>query len=437
MSLSNIPARAALLESPATQAWLSQFAVGDQELAGKLVEAIRVVSRSEFARELKALIRRTYGDSSGRVALYAEREIPRRLGVPHRLFKESSKKVKRAFGAGPLPVKPVPIYSGEVGSEGPVAQLITEICRSNRQKYLNHPGPEQIRRKHVRHFVVVTDLVGSGGHARKYLDAAWRVRSVRSWASLHLMTFDVLAFAATKKGGDNVRQHSCAPRLLYVLPCPTIQSEFRGVEKRKIRTLCRQYDPVLRRKEESFGYGGSGALLVFAHGAPNNVPRMLFETSKTWKPLFPRRVAGDIVDTDNLETPISFAGVRRQLLRMRFATLVKGTWLEALAEESRLRFLVLLALGKWPRTDEALAYRTRLTMVEVPRICNELEHYGWIDGNRRLTDAGQSELRFAQKDARRKSAVESSEVAKREKAPYYPKSLRPPKKESSGNRTSM
>jgi hypothetical protein len=179
-----------LTEQP-TLAWLAQFRLEDQPLAAALISRLVLVSHDEFATNLKALLTTRFDNAGGPVGLYAERELPMRLGVPHRLFKEARKRVRRATGLGPQPVRPTRAYDPEVGSEGIVAWLITELCRSFPDRFFNHPGPNEIRRKKIRRFVVVTDMVGSGRRARTYLEAAWRVRSVRSWWSWHLFQFEV------------------------------------------------------------------------------------------------------------------------------------------------------------------------------------------------------------------------------------------------------
>lgn len=108
------------------------------------------------------------------------------------------------MGVGPQPIQPTRAYDPEVGSEGLIAQLITELCRLPRSPFLNHPGPDEIRKRKVRRFIVLTDLIGSGRRARDYLEAAWQVRSVRSWSSLRLLRFEVLAYATTDHGRRRV-----------------------------------------------------------------------------------------------------------------------------------------------------------------------------------------------------------------------------------------
>src|SRR5690349_15466720 len=97
---------ATFLKSATTQAWLSQFDPSDQQTAKAMLEEMLLVSRDEFAERLRSAILRRLDAESGPVGIYVERELPARKGVPHRLFKESSRRPKRAFGIGPTPVAP-------------------------------------------------------------------------------------------------------------------------------------------------------------------------------------------------------------------------------------------------------------------------------------------------------------------------------------------
>ncbi|MGN2389591.1 phosphoribosyltransferase-like protein [Pseudomonas syringae] len=296
-----------IARDPRANAWLEQFNLGDRSRARKLLEAFAFVSRDDFLNQMRALLLREAEAAQGSVALYAERELRHRLGKPNRLFKESRRIIKRATGAkGPDAVKPTKAYDPSVGSEGIVAQMISQLCQEYPTKFLNHPGPEQIRRKRARAFWVVTDLIGSGDRASSYLEAAWLVRSVRSWWSGKLMRFAVMAYSATEPGERSVARHPSRPVIHVVLPCPTIDNSFSLKEAEQMKMLCTTYDPTDGEPGQgpwfwrgpSLGYGNTGALLVFAHGAPNNVPLMFHKASKdkkeSWTPLFPARVSAGI-----------------------------------------------------------------------------------------------------------------------------------------------
>ena len=280
----------AFLKAEPTLAWLGQFAPEDQSTAVALLRAMKLVSRDAFAEGLRALLLARLSEGNLPIGVYVEREVRHRHGVPFRLFKESRTKVRRAFGIGPPPVQPTKAYDANVGSEGLVAQLVSEVCRAHPKKIYNHPGPDVIRKHRIRRFVLVTDFIGSGKRARTYLHAAWRVRSVRSWWSGRAskgLSFEVVAYAATLTGRAVVEGHPSRPEVHTVVGCPTLDTEFSAND---VRNLCEKYSPVPPSVMPPTGYAHGGALIAFAHGVPNNAPLILHKRGNRWAPLFPARI---------------------------------------------------------------------------------------------------------------------------------------------------
>jgi len=410
-----------LADSKEAISWLARFqGEDDRAHAIELINSILQVSYNDFMNELASLILARSEAVGGPVALYAEREVRARLGVPNRLFRESRGKPRRASGGSVHPVSPTRAYAPEVGSEGLVAQLITELCRQYPKVFINHPGPDRIRKLRVRAFFLITDVIGSGEQAGKYLEAAWRVHSVRSWHSLGLLRFEVLAYSATSIGEKYVTNHACHPAVYYVQPCPTIDTSFTRDAAKQIKALCVKYDPVDHDPSEALGHGGIGALLVFAHGAPNNSPRMLHKKGTGWIPLFPARVTASVRAGFKRDT--SLEGIVAGLKRMKQTRLSKSLWLIAAHPNARLLLLAMAALTKGPRFDEALARKTRLTIPEIKKLIDHAHSLGWIDERRRVTDEGYRQLEYAKSWRPRKSAIvfDINEF-------YYPQQLRAPR----------
>jgi hypothetical protein len=409
------------MTSEPTLAWLGQFDPDDQAAAQAMLQNMMLVSRDAFADGLRKLILHRLAAGEEPVGLYAEREVRHHKGIPNRLFKETKKKVKRAFGAGPAPVEATKTYRPEVGSEGLVAQIVTELCRERRGVLVSHPGPDAIRKYKIRRFIVLTDFIGSGKRVRDYLEAAWRVRSVRSWWSSRQRTglsFEVIAYTATPAGRRLVEEHPCEPVVSVVAGSPTIDTlpdELRV----SVRGICIRYDPVDHDPIESLGFAGGGALIAFAHGVPNNAPRILHKRSSRWAPLFPARVtAGSRAHFADRRDP---QAVVERLIRLRQRRLAAGPWLQGASAQARGLFLTLAALGRGPRFDEVLSRKTGLTVLEVQRWVSFAVEQGWVNSQRRLTDRGQAELAQAREGAKRKISLQP----KREEL-YYPSSLREP-----------
>lgn len=416
-----VAGNASFLKSEPTLAWLGQFAPEDQSAAAELLRAMTLVSRDQFNERLRQTILQAVSDGDLPVGLYVERELRHRKGVPHRLFKETKGKVKRAFGVGPPPIKPTKAYDADVGSEGLVAQIVSELCREFPNKCFNHPGPDQIRKKAIRRFIVVTDYIGSGKRAWTYLEAAWRVRSVRSWWSARAKTglsFEVIAYAASPDGRKRVEGHPSQPKVRVSISCPTIKSAFGDAKRLEIRALCIKYAPI--KDADALGFGAVGALIAFAHGVPNNAPIILFKRSATWTPLFPARTTSatrlEFAANDN-EAEV----IRERLLAMRQKRLANSSWIGTAKPHAKAVLMVMAALSQRPRHIEAVSSRTGLAIIEVELALRRALSHGWIDGRNRLTDDGHEQLAHT-----RKKGKAISPLPKEPEEFYYPTALRAP-----------
>src|SRR5690606_37235454 len=121
----------------------------------------------------------------------------------------------------------------------------------------------------------------SGRRSWLYLEAAWRVASVRSWWSRRAskgMSFEVITYTSTSAGLNFVRSHASSPRVWQVTGCPTIGNSFNYAERNDIKKLCRNRNPD--KSFPALGFNDTGALIAFAHGAPNNCPACLFKSGK-------------------------------------------------------------------------------------------------------------------------------------------------------------
>lgn len=418
-----MPGNKRFIESTHTQAWLSQFDPDSQRFMIAMLKAMRLVSRDMFAEALRARLLQAAEGTSGLVGLYVEREMPPRGGPPSPLFSQSAMRPRRATGLGPRPIEPDERQPGDVGSEGIVAQLVSELCREMPQSFVSHPGPDKIRSQNspVRKFILVTDLIGSGQRAERYLDAAWNVFSVKSWWSnrrVKGLTFEVVAYAATEVGLDRVRSHRLQPRVRLVAHCPTIETSFNEDVADAIKRVCVKYNPRAV-SANPLGYKGTGALIAFAHGAPNNCPRILHAHSNAWAPLFVRRVTAQARAEFNEK--LDPEQIQQRLVDMRHRRLSEG-YVWAKAPKGTLEtYLVLAALSHRPRRIDVVARRTGLTLLEVETIIRKAETHGWLDSEYRLTDTGQAHLRAAKKKRRRVPSTSNDSTNL-----YYPSTLRVP-----------
>lgn len=407
-------------------AWLAQFAPQDRGNAARLLAAVRDVSGDEFRDSMTELLTARIAAVPGHVALFVEAERGHRHGRAHRLFKEAESKPRRAFGsAGPPVVQPLRTVDPEVGSEGLVANIVSQVHRQHRKRVSIHPGPDLIRSRHVRRFVLVTDFIGSGDRAFRYLDAAWRVRSVRSWWSARAtkgLSFEVVAFSGTEAGRERVEAHPTRPTVHLVEGCPTVAGSFDvPADRERMVSLCAKYAPK-GVSLDWMGYGEAGALITFAHGMPNNAPILFWKASRSakapWCPLYPERI------TSRRRKPLTAPGeveaMTIDLWRITARQVLASPRFRSAPLALRDAVLVLLALNRFPFTPTALAARTRLKVERTNEALGRARRYGWIDNHCHVTERGRRELVRLALPVPERVPFEDASL-------YVPRSLRAPR----------
>lgn len=411
---------ASILDLPETAEWLAQFREHEQPTAIDALKHFKLVSRDELATGLTNRLKRLAESAPllTPMGLYAERSIRKWRGMPNRLFKESRGSHKRAYGAGPPPVLAQVANAPQVGSEGLIGNLITQLCRESPSLFISHPGPDVIRQRGVRSFVVVTDFVGTGDRLWNYFTAAWRVASVKSWRSLGLLSFLGVPYSTTASGRAFAQAHRCRPRIEPVHVCTTTRDLPEDLRKR-FEALCLKYDPERSSgfQDDHLGYSGTGALISFAHGCPNNVPRIFTKArAGRWKPLFPARV-NTLTPRENPRAQevvelLVVLGQSRDLA----AELVQRT-----STTGYNMLLFLQAVRRGPREEDALARRTGLAVLDIRRLKSEATSHLWLTNRGRLSDQGLGQLRLPSE-----SRFRSREPPEPRDLEYYPKSLRAP-----------
>jgi hypothetical protein len=234
------------------------------------------------------------------------------------------------------------------------------------------------------------------------------------------LCFGVVAYSGTQQGCHVVSDHPTSPRLSLVTPCPTIRSSFTAAEAATIEAICLRYDPDGPDPIESLGYAGSGALIAFAHGSPNNAPRLLHSGGRRrWVPLFPKRVTAG--SRGHFAAHRAYFDTTARLRSMGQQRLAESARLSALPDQGKAMVLLLAALARGPRLDEAIAYRTGLTLLEIESLLRAATAFGWVDHRRRLTDAGRGQLEYVRAQPRPYGAI-----VRREEKVYFPRALRAP-----------
>jgi len=351
-----------------------------------------------------------------RVALYAEREFQEAAIFSSELQQRPDGKIRRrATGyRGPPAVKPIRGRS-RVGSEGPLAFLVSQQVAAWPKIFLNHPGPDRIRGRTtpVGEIIIVTDFIGSGQRIRSMLDKFQAVPTVRSWVSQNLVKFRVVAAAATRGGLIHVRRHRLRPEVIVEWIAPTVSYETSASWVQWLR-LMESYGPEAGRGAGRFGYGRQAALIAFSYRIPNNTPAIIHQSENGWRALFDGPVpvefltlfgvkpTGQIIDAAAAEAGIKMG--------------------DGLTEEDRKAILVLSLLrGRWHYGAEtALSARTGFPVPALMDILREALRNGYLRNDGRITDFGYAFLKAGKALERERPTIATNEN------PYYPEALRIP-----------
>lgn len=399
-----------LPEADAVQKWLANFEDVDRPAASDLISEVMLVSRDDFADGLKSLLDSISGtpNSNSKIALYAERPIKKVFGRIPSFFPKSRRGRAEGNGIPPIVVDP---RDQEIGSEGVVANLITDYSRQKGPNYISHPGPDKLRKEKVSVIVIVTDFIGSGKRVLDMLESLGYVATLNSWKSYRLIRFVVLAYSGTAEGLKAVRSHKLKPEVSIVMGCPTIQNTFKGRRRLEVEKVCKQYP---KKHNNPLGFMQSGALIAFSHGCPNNAPPILHSKASGWKPLFRGRSTGELPAElfrlkDFEQRASNLLGIREA--RESLSNYKNDKWL------SVLKVLSAVELGL--RATDDISAKTRIEVNSVNEIISSAIHALWLDSQNRLTPLGERELaRF------RRQRCKKPLLAGNEGKYYYPTQLR-------------
>ena len=399
--------------------WLAQFEQKDMPFAVHMLEKVHRVSANEFSKVMERLVISEYQKHDEPTALFVEREVKKgRGGKPTRLFKEQSvrngKRVSlRATGAGPAVLHSQRGDRSDVGSEGLLASIGGQLGRVAGLNLVANPSPNLIRKKKIRHFFIITDLIGSGDRIWNYLQSAWLVRSIKSWRSRKLLQFTVLAYAATTEGVKRVKSHPCGPNVVFARKCPTIFSECKPAGS--VMKLCKKY---YHGTKDPMGYNSTGALIIFKHGCPNNVPPLFHEAHRNWKPLFDGR--SGVFGFDAITPAFDGLDFSTYLDAMGYPDLGRKRVFTGLSESGKRLALLMCAIKKGITRIETLCSTTGLPISEIADLRKIAIKQKLLASNFRLTDLGLGTLESILE------AEEAEMLPKKEETYYYPKQLRLP-----------
>ncbi|WP_454741328.1 phosphoribosyltransferase-like protein [Cupriavidus necator] len=415
-----------LLPKASKTQWLAQFDNQDKVAAEQLLSAVDIISSDEFDKTMHYLFRQHFDKRTGNIAMYPEREVKKHSGIPNRFFKEvktgpRGKKKLTASGASPAPYHSNRGDTYEVGSEGHIATVIGQLSRAAKSAnsgrvVLASPAPSLIRKWKVRHFIIITDFIGSGDRITNMLQSMWRVRSVRSWWSYGWIQFHILAYSGTKDGIDHIKSHASKPNVICAKPPRTIDNHFTQPDAQIMRLLCCTYNPD--DNKYALGYGGSQVLLGFSHGCPNNMPAIFWSTKKKWSPIFPSRTTFLVTTQSTKSTEQEIASAFKGL---GLPHLQNSDTFTRLPIQSKRLLLLLATVNAGARSIEMQSDRSGLSVSEIFELAAIAKHHQLVTDQGHLTDTGAATLAAVSRQSKAPLALDRVSTTY-----YYPTQLRSP-----------
>jgi hypothetical protein len=400
------------------QNWIAQFDEPDRVLAAELIRSLTVVSTTEVQVTLFSLLDGLRNRFQGPVACFAVRPVPHgkyfsdskrdyRSKRPKPYYSRASrprKARKAGDGSEAVVAEAVIAKTGDgseaviaktgVGSEAVLAKIITNYTRG-RSDSLDHPSPQEMALKKVRHLIMVDDIVGSGQRAWDFIRAVRRHRTIKSWISTGLIHLHYVAYAASDAGEQTINRFRRPPVTLHFSMRPTHGRHLWTEPMYKdMVELCRRY--ALRTENEwmidkSIGYGAEFATMVFEYSCPNNTPALLWHSCPNWDPLFPERSVDPLLPLDerngrktlqlpsNWNAPAFPRAAGR--LDLKYAT-------------SSNAIKLLIGVSKGLRRIERLAEFIGINLLACKQLAMRSIQDGFLTDAMYLTASGRSEVRY-------------------------------------------
>ncbi|WP_046899425.1 hypothetical protein [Gluconobacter oxydans] len=415
--MANLPDK--LSESKTAKRWIDQFNIRDRDDAASLIDRLELFNE---ARVTDAILRQIQAIDTalGRVALYAEREIAEATAFPIETYTDRhgrlrERAVKNATFKAVAPRR----GSARVGSEGWLAFLISQTVKAN-PRFVNHPAPQQYlstnTKNRIRKIVILTDFIGSGDRIWTMLDKFWRVPTFAAWWSRGYIRFHIVAATGTSVGIARIKLHPCKA----IVDVDTVVSTLTGTPpKRWAATWLALVQRYGRAHKEPLGHAGTAALVAFEYGMPNNVPAILGEKFKGWKPFYKGRAPHDLHSFFGLSPTLS--DLLRSALENSWARVRhKVDFRSRRRDRAEVPAFLLALRGRWHTNAEIeVAERSGLHPKDVLRLRDVALTSGWITNQGRLTDSGRKLLKASTVKHRKASKMVVGSTAR-----YYPTSLR-------------
>lgn len=369
--------------SARAEKWLHNFDSCDAAIAAQFLDSVILISTDQFQGGLFSVLRSASARSERPIAMFAARESSK---VPY-------------FHATDVSTRPNAVGDGAgVGSEGTIANLVRDFSRQQGPSMaLDHPHIKCMRDTKVRRIIIVDDIIGSGQRAVKFIRYLSRHKTIKSWLSYGYVRFWVVAFAVTAQGRARLEAHPYVSNVIASRELESGRLIWPPEQRAAMNRLCVKYADRTSRPFWPLGFDAAMTMMVFEHKCPNTCPPILWAGSKKWEPLFD--VRPQLAFDTWPENPGEADRLARALHMLGQKGLSEVQRMKYVSPEARLRFLILAAVAKRRTKLNVLCAIAEISIEACERLLRECQRFGWISPERRVTEHGLQELRYAREIA--------------------------------------
>lgn len=264
-------------KSEELQKWLEQFPKEDLPTAQSLLSQLRFISEVEYSKWLLSKLDEYLKYES--VAVYSVRK-----------FRNNCQCLWQRNGS----TQPRPAQTQ--GSEDLVASIISNANRQCNNCFLDHPSLQELRKKKIKHIILVDDSIGSGKRVADFIQLMTKHKTFLSWWSFNLFSLHVLSYARTRQSeqlilkrtpgsGHRIRKFPPSSKLCFdgelLYDACNIKRRW-GDSSDEIRSLCLSIKKIAADRRQ--GFGDVMGNIVFYHSVPNTIPGLLYSKIRDGNP---------------------------------------------------------------------------------------------------------------------------------------------------------
>lgn len=374
-----------LSESKNAKNWLAQFQKSDLPFAKILLDSLTLVSFEEFLRKLQAFVQDEISTVEKPVALVPVRKMTPDQSYYYPVYERNA--------------KPSLLFKNSFpGSEGLVANILRNIVKLGGKKdVVGVPSLANLRATKCRSVFFIDDMIGSGKRLKDFWPAFNRSKTIKSWNSYNYLKYYPITFSAMDSGLKAIRKLKQFEKVKYLIKCPNFDDqEWTMRQKKAIEYICNTYNERLYDSEFPLGFKSTAGMMVFEHGAPNNLPGILWKSGKNWSPLFPKRAVPEEMKI-HFKSPNILSDINDRLKKIGQIKLSGGDWLNEADPQIKKIILVLSAISRRIRDLHKISDKTGLYTTEVKKIIIFCRELSLVDSHNLITEKGKNELEHARR----------------------------------------